>query len=107
MSRQNAIAKARREAFDLIFNGFGHIHLAIEWHVAVGPQGVFSVWSARIIEDALLRNQGQRTFRNFSTGDFALGLGDFIQSSTQMNCARLSARFRFPRNRRSQARNRF
>jgi len=51
---QDAIAKSRSEALDLIFDGVKHIHGRAVWHVTVGPRCMAASRSAARIEQTWL-----------------------------------------------------
>src|SRR5439155_219073 len=66
-AREDAIAKAGGEAFDLRLDARGEVDGATVGYVAVRPADVLSLRRARRIEHALLRNEGERTLRDLST----------------------------------------
>ena len=102
MAGENAIAETGSESLDLRFNALRHIDLAVEWNMAVRPERVLTTRRARFIEQTLLRDQHKRAFGNFSPRNVALSCGDFIDATSEMNCAGATAGFRFPRDRLTQ-----
>src|SRR5215218_2387302 len=57
---QNKIPETRGEALYLRLDPLGHIEGRAVWDVAVGPDGVLALGSARLIEEALLGEQDER-----------------------------------------------
>ena len=98
VSRDNAIAETRCKAFDLPFDFVGHIDCTTGWQVAIRPQRVLPT-RCSLVEQTLLRDQDERTLRNFIVSDRAFSDGDFLQRPDRVNCAGAPARFAFPRNR--------
>src|SRR5512132_2811362 len=98
----HAIAKTGRESLDLRLNALRHVHLAVEWNMAVRPKRVLPARGASFVKKTLLRDQHEGTFGNFPARDVALSCGDFIDAASEMNCACATARFRFPWNRLTQ-----
>src|SRR5689334_13910759 len=85
MAGQDAIAKAGRETFDLIFDRRCEIALGAAGSVTVRPECLLARRRTRRIEEALLRNQNKRSFRIAVLCNFALAQGNFLQRSAEMN----------------------
>src|SRR5829696_5317457 len=58
--RKNTVPETGGEAFYLRLDPLGHIEGRAVWDVAVGPDGVLALRSARLIEEALLGEQDER-----------------------------------------------
>ncbi len=67
--REDAVAKARRESFDLLLDPFAHIDARAERHVTISPEGMLTSRRARCVEEALLRyeNEGRSGCRPCAT----------------------------------------
>src|SRR5262249_23074108 len=85
VTSDNAIAKTGRESFNLRFNAVRHVALAIEWNLAVDPEGMSAARCPRFIKQTLLRDQHKRPLRNFSLRDVAFSGCDFTNGAAEMN----------------------
>src|SRR5579859_366866 len=97
MPRQDALAKAGREALDLRLDALGHVVRRAVRHVAVYPGDLFSLRCAGNVEEALLRYQHERTFRWHTAPDGPLRCRDLLQRAAQMYRACLAASLSRPR----------
>ena len=69
MPRQDAVAEAGREAFDLRFDGRRHVDRGAVRHVAVRPDGVLTGRGAGLIKQALLGHERIGLFRHLAVPD--------------------------------------
>jgi hypothetical protein len=96
MAGKNTIAKTGRESLDLRFDLIRHIRAAVERNMTVRPERVLAARRARFVEQTLLRNQHERTVRNFAARNFTFIRRDFVNVAAEMNCSRLPASSGFP-----------
>src|SRR5260370_143795 len=84
MSRQDAIAKAGGETFNLGFDALAHIESWATGDMAVGPHGVFPLRRAGGVKQALLREQHERLFGMLTAPDRGFARRDFWQRAAQV-----------------------
>lgn len=102
MSRQDTIAKAGREALDLLFDRFRHVAIGTVRDMAVSPERLLISRRAGLIEKTLLRREHKRPLRVAALRDLAFAPGNFFQRPAEVQRAR-GATFRgAPRYRRGE-----
>jgi len=75
---EDAVAKARREAFHLLLDFLAHIGLRSVGHMAIGPSRVAAFGRACRIKEARLHEDHKRAFWNLVLPAGSLGSGDFV-----------------------------
>ena len=85
VARQDEVAKAGGETFDLGLDALAHIEGRASGDVTIGPGGVFSLWRARRVEQALLGEQYERLFGVLAPPDRGFGGGNFWQRAAHMD----------------------
>src|SRR5262249_38951468 len=90
LTREDTIAKSRREPLDLIFDSLSHVDVAICWDMAVGPKCVPLIGRACFIEQTLLCQKHEWTLGNFAARYIVFRSGDFVERAAEMDCAGLS-----------------
>ena len=96
MTGQNTIAKARRKALNLRLNARSHIHRGTVGDVAIGPECVLPLRSARWIKKRWLRRQHKGPLRMLSLHYCTLRIGNLIKRTAKMNGDGASALCRLP-----------
>ena len=84
-ARENAIAKAGGETFDLGFEHWQHVYRGAVGHVAVSPSDVFARGSAGGIEERRLREEDERALRMTAVAHIVFRCGDFLEGAAEMD----------------------
>ncbi len=83
--REDAVAKARRESFDLLLDLFAHINAGAERHVTISPEGMLTSRRARCVEEALLRYENEGPLGMSALRDYPLPGGNFVKRSAEVH----------------------
>ena len=94
----DAIAEAGSEPLDLIFDAVGHVYCGAVGDMAVGPESVFAIGGASVVEEAGLHQQDVGSFADAAIVRVAFGFGDFGERAAEMDGARAMAFFCAPGN---------
>src|SRR5215208_151137 len=76
---QDEIPEARCEALNLSLDPLRHVEGRAVRDVAVGPDGVLTLWRTRPVEEAMLGEQDERTLRVLSARHGALTRRDLVE----------------------------
>ena len=85
MPGENAIAEPRSEPLDLRFDRARHVFRRSMGDVAISPSGVLPGRSAGVIEQALLRDQNERSIGRTPLPDRRLMRGDLVDGAAHMD----------------------
>src|SRR4051794_4116732 len=78
---ENAIAKVRREALDLVLDGGGHVHRRARWHVTVGVARMLPERRSCCIKLTLLGQEHERLLRMLAAPDECLRAREFVKAT--------------------------
>src|SRR5918994_5592676 len=85
--RENTVPETGGETFYLRLDPLGHIEGRAVWDVAVGPDGVLALGSARLIEEALLGEQDERLLRVLPARYGSLPRRDLVERAAEVDGA--------------------
>src|ERR1700722_7481645 len=98
MPCQNAVAKARSEALNLMLESFKHVYLRSIRNVTISPRRVFACGGSRAIEQTRLSQQNERAFGMLPPAHRVFRLGNLIEAAAQMHRRGAQAFRSSPRN---------
>jgi hypothetical protein len=96
---EDQVAEARREALDLGLDALRHVHVGAVRDMAVGPGGVIAGRRARLVPEARLGEQDERTLSDPARPGEPLGARDLLERASEVDGGRPPARLRLPRDR--------
>src|SRR5215207_9689272 len=97
VARDDEVAEAGGEALDLSLDAFGHVHVRAVRDVAVGPARLLARGRARLVEEALLRDDDEGPLGVRAAPDGGLGLRDLLDGGAEVDGRRAPARLGPPR----------
>ena len=99
MAREHDVAETRCEPFELRLDRVGHVDRGPVRYVAVRPERVLARRSARVVEQALLRDEYEWPLRMTASADLGFGGDDLVFVSAYVHGSGVPARVGLPRNR--------
>ena len=87
MSGQYTTPESRCKSLHLSFNSLGHVYRAPIGNMTISPGRVHTIGGTARIEEAGLRQEHERFFRQNSPPDIQFGSSHFLKGATQVEGA--------------------